>query len=183
MNIVGTMVGMSLMASAAPMVTNMAIAPAEAAKRAENFGLAETSAVAFAATYEGATSVGDAPDGCFLQNTTNTAYTITCEHGEGDYRQSVTRSFRLETPASGGGGEPVSRFQYPAPPGFTGIECHTWEEWGINSAAFDRTTNTWVGKSCSPTPTRALVWYNNSNPDNWMYNIDNHNGWGWRLND
>ena len=35
MNIVGTMVGMSLMASAAPMVMNMAIAPAEASKRAE----------------------------------------------------------------------------------------------------------------------------------------------------
>ena len=47
MNIIGTMVGMSLMASASPMVMNMAIAPAEAAKRAENFAVAETAAVVF----------------------------------------------------------------------------------------------------------------------------------------
>ena len=51
MNIVSTMVGMSLMGAAAPMVMNMALAPAEAAKRADNFGVAETAAVVFAATY------------------------------------------------------------------------------------------------------------------------------------
>ena len=45
MNIVGTMVGMSLMATAAPAVLQMSIAPAEAQVRAQNFAVAETAAV------------------------------------------------------------------------------------------------------------------------------------------
>ena len=52
MNIVTTMVGMSLMAGASPMLMTMAISPAEASKRAQNFGVAETAAVVFAATYD-----------------------------------------------------------------------------------------------------------------------------------
>ena len=86
------MVGMSLMASAAPMVIQMSIAPAETAKRAENFGIAETAAVVFAATYEGTTDIPSNTDVCQVseREETQNAYSVTCTHGSGEYVQSVT---------------------------------------------------------------------------------------------
>ena len=42
MNIISTMVGMSIIGASAPVIMTMAIAPAEASKRADNFGVAET---------------------------------------------------------------------------------------------------------------------------------------------
>ena len=57
------MVGMSIMASTVP-VMNMAIAPAEAGLRAKNFGVAETAAVVFAATYEGTLDIPENTDTC-----------------------------------------------------------------------------------------------------------------------
>mgnify|MGYP001249596701 CR=1 FL=1 len=42
MNLVSTMVGMSIMGAASPMLMTIAITPAEASKRATNFGVAET---------------------------------------------------------------------------------------------------------------------------------------------
>jgi hypothetical protein len=180
MNITSVIVGMTLAGVAAPQVANMSIQPFIAQKRAANFGIAETAAVSFSAANEGQAALQQTPGGCTVDPLPSNAYTVTCIAGEGKYEQSVTRSFRLAPTATGG---TDSRFQYPAPPGFTGIECHTWEQWGINSSAFDQATNTWVGKSCNPSETRARAWYNNSNPDNWIYNIDNYNGWGSRLND
>ena len=53
MNIVSTIVGLSIMGAAAPSILTMSIAPVEAQKRAKNLGVAETAAVVFAATYEG----------------------------------------------------------------------------------------------------------------------------------
>ena len=108
-------------------------------------------------------------------------YSITCTEGEGQFLQSATRSFRLAEDAQGNSGSPDAQFPYPAPPGFTGAECHSWQDWGLNTNAFDRETNTWRGKSCMPTEIRASVYYNNSNPANWRYNIDNWNGWGSKL--
>ena len=83
MNIVGTMVGMTLMASASPMVMNMAIAPAEASKRAQNFGIAETAAVVFAAQHEGKLDIPGNTDTCTSEARENTdnAYSVTCTHG------------------------------------------------------------------------------------------------------
>ena len=49
MNIVSTMVGMSIMAGAAAPMMQMSIAPIEAQKRAQNLGIAESAAVTFAA--------------------------------------------------------------------------------------------------------------------------------------
>ena len=71
MNIVGTIVGMSLMATAAPAVLQMSIAPAEAQVRARNFAVAETAAVTFAAQAEATQSVPSVPDGCGLNNLGN----------------------------------------------------------------------------------------------------------------
>ena len=91
------MVGMSLMATAAPAVLQMSIAPAEASKRAQNFAVAETAAVVFAATYEGTTDTPKDTDTCTSEEreNTNNAYSVTCTHGSGKYVQSVTRAFRL----------------------------------------------------------------------------------------
>ena len=86
MNIVGTMVGMSLMATAAPAVLQMSIAPAEAAKRAQNFAVAESAAVVFAATYEGKLDIPENTDTCVAaaREGTENAYSVTCTHGSGN---------------------------------------------------------------------------------------------------
>ena len=179
MNLVSAITGIAIMGAAAPGVMEMSIQPFMAQKRAANFSIAESAAVTFAAANEGEQSVASAPNGCTLAAQPDNVYSITCTEGDGQFLQTATRSFRLAVNAQGGGNN--DRFAYPAPPGFTGIECHTWENWGVNTPAFDKTTMTWKGKSCNPTETRAPVWYNNSNPDNWIYNIDNHNAWGSRL--
>ena len=100
MNIVGTMVGMSLMATAAPAVLQMSIAPAEAQARARNFAVAETAAVVFSAKYEGTTDIPVDTDTCTTEarEDTENAYSVTCTHGSGKYVQSVTRAFRLAVP-------------------------------------------------------------------------------------
>ena len=114
MNIVSTMVTMSIGGALAPMMMSMAITPAEAAKRANNFGVAETSAVVFAATYEGKLDLPQDTDTCVsgLREGTENAYSVTCTHGSGRYVQSVTRAFRLAVPDAaldGGGGTDTSR--------------------------------------------------------------------------
>ena len=55
MNIISALVGVTIMGAAAPSVMQMSIAPIEAQKRAENFGIAESAAVTYAANYEGTT--------------------------------------------------------------------------------------------------------------------------------
>ena len=98
MNIVSTMVGMTIMAGATVPVMNMSIAPAEAAARARNFGIAETAAVVFAATYEGTIDTPADTDNCDVTQRADTAYSVTCTHGTDKYAQSVTRAFRLAVP-------------------------------------------------------------------------------------
>jgi hypothetical protein len=201
MNIVGVMVGMSLMASAAPMVTQMAIAPAEASKRAQNFATAETAAVVFAATYEGGTDLPQNTDNCVADSKESSlnAYSVTCTHGDGKYTQNVTRAFRLAIPdcddndgnnghgnsggydcsnPGGGYANNVRVFDYPSPPGFTAHQCLPTDNWGLDTAAFDRDKNKWKKKSCIPSDAWALVYYNNSDPNAWMYDINGHNGYG-----
>ena len=181
MNLVSAITGIAIMGAAAPSVMQMSIQPFMAQKRAANFSVAESAAVTFAAANEGEQSVASAPDGCTLAAQPDNVYSVTCTKGDGQFVQTATRSFRLAVDAQGGGGSPDSQFDYPAPPGFTRHLCHDYEDWGLNTPAFDKTTNTWLGKSCNPFITRALVYYNNSNPANWRYNIDNWNGWGSRL--
>ena len=181
MNLVSAITGIAIMGAAAPGVMEMSIQPFMAQKRAANFSIAESAAVTFAAANEGQQSVASAPDGCSLAAQPDDVYSITCTNGEGQFVQTATRSFRLAVDTQGGGGSPDSQFAYPAPPGFTPHQCHAHEDWGLNTSAFDKTTNTWRGKSCIPPDAWAAVWYRNSNPDNWRYNIDNFNGWGSRL--
>ena len=176
MNLVSTLLGLSVMGIA---VLDMSIAPLIAQKRAINFGSAESAAVVFAAANQGATQVGNPPDGCQLDNGTNApAREITCTHGRSKFAQTVSRSFLLEQQST----PPVTpgrTFDYPYPTlGFTTTECHTGEDWGINTNAFDRATNTWTGKSCEPYETRAEAWYTLSNVEAWRYDIHKINGFG-----
>ena len=49
------------------MVVDMSIAPVVAQKKAENFGIAETAAVVFAATYEGTTDSPKDTETCIAE--------------------------------------------------------------------------------------------------------------------
>ena len=83
------------MGTALPMVSNMMIETVVAQKRAENFAVAETSAVSYAASAQDKYTLPDVPDGCELTLIQDRTYNATCMHGENTLRQSVTRAFTL----------------------------------------------------------------------------------------
>ena len=97
MNIVSAVVGLSIMGTAMPMVANMMIQPIMAMKRAENFSVAETSAVSYAASAQDQYTLPDVPDHCEVTQVPekDRTYNVTCTHGENQYIQSVTRAFTL----------------------------------------------------------------------------------------
>lgn len=204
MNLVSTMVGMSLMAAASPIILDMAITPAVAQKKAINFGVAETSAVSYSAANEGKPDfVADIPDICDRTDLGDRAYKIECTGGKGtQYAQTVSRSFRLavlpscddndannghgnsdgndcSNPGNGGYANNVRVFNYPSPPGYTGHQCIDGvDNWGLDTDAFDREKNKWKGKSCTPGVLRHSTFYHNSDPDAWMYDINGEEGYG-----
>ena len=194
MNIVSTMVGLSIAGASAPMLMDMSLAPIIAQKRALNFGEAESLAVSYSAANEGQLQlIGSVPEGCERTEIASRAYEIECTKGENQFVQSVTRSFRLYIPPSScdndgnnghgnsgghdcsnpGKGNKERTFAYPKNPyGFTHNECRGYEDWGGQTAAFNRQTWQWVSASCEPTPARALAWYNASHPDEWRIDIN-----------
>ena len=182
MNIVGTMVGMSLMATAAPAVLQMSIAPAEASKRSQNFAVAETAAVVFAATYEGTTDMPVDTDTCVSSERENTenAYSVTCTHGTGKYVQSVTRAFRLAVPEkdlNNGDGATTSRaFTFETPTRYSGHQCPTYDPWGVYG--YNDLYYTALGGACMPDVAWSQTSYQFSNPDSWLYDINGIKGYG-----
>ena len=182
MNIVGTVVGITLMASASPMVMNMAIAPAEAAKRSQNFGVAETAAVVFAATYEGTLDIPENTDTCIAaaRDGTENAYSVTCTHGSGKYVQSVTRAFRLAVPDKGldevDEASTDREFAFETPTRFSGHQCPQHDQWGVygyNDQYYEA-----LGGACTPRPIWNQSKYQFSDPDAWLWDANNFNGWG-----
>lgn len=182
MNIVGTMVGMSLMASAAPMVMNMAIAPAEAAARARNFGIAETAAVVFSATYEGKLDIPENTETCVAatREGTDNAYSVTCTHGTGKYVQSVTRAFRLAVPDKGLNSNDSNNnsreFAFETPTRFSGHQCPQQDAWGVygyNDQYYEA-----LGGACTPRDIWNQSKYQFSDPDSWLWDANNFNGYG-----
>ena len=173
MNIISTLVGLTIASASMPMMTSMSIAPFEAQKRAQNFAVAEAAAVTFAAQAEGAQSVSSVPDGCGLNNLGNAVYTVTCAHGEGAYRQEVSRTLRLDTSSTG---ETGRTFVYDTPQKYSQHMCPVTDQWGVQGY-----NDTWaksLGGWCIPYPAWTKEWYEASNPDDWMYDINNYNGWG-----
>ena len=182
MNIVSSLVGISIMGTAMPMVAQMTIEPMQAIKRAENFAVAETAAVVFAATYEGTLDIPRNTDTCVAaaRDGTENAYSVTCTHGSGQYVQSVTRAFRLAVPDKGlGAATEISTgrtFQFETPTRFSGIQCPTYDPWGVNG--FNDQYYEALGGACIPDDAWNQIKYQFSDPDAWLYDINNHNGWG-----
>ena len=132
MNIVSMTVTAAIMGIVAPGVAQMSIMPVIAQKRATNFGVAESKAVAYAALNEGAPQLTPidtlATEGCTVSGDTETnAYVVTCSEGD-QFRQTVTRAFKL-APIAGGN----ASSGYTAPKSYTpGIFCPLWDAWGVN---------------------------------------------------
>ena len=173
---------MTLMASASPMVMNMAIAPAEATKRAQNFGIAETAAVVFAATYEGKLDTPSNTDTCTAEarEDTENAFSVTCTHGTDKYVQSVTRAFRLAVPDSDldnvDSASTSREFAYETPTRFSGHSCPYYDEWGTNG--YNDQYYKALNGACIPIPVWTQTAYQFSNPEAWLYDVNNYNGWG-----
>ena len=170
------------MGAAAPAMVDMSLAPIVAQKRAENLGIAETAAVVFAATYEGGTKVPENTDTCISSQRegTDNAYSVTCTHGMGKYVQSVTRAFRLAVPDkeldNNGISSTTREFAYETPTRYSGHQCPTHDQWGVNG--WNDTFYVPHGGACVP----AVVWtqtkYILSNPEAWLFDINNYNGFG-----
>ena len=182
MNLISTMVVMTIVGASAPTMMNMAITPAVAAKKANNFGIAETAAVVFAASYEGKLDIPPtSTETCTSQarEGTENAYSVTCTHGSGKYVQSVTRAFRLAVPDSdlnSGGSGGGRQFEFETPTRYSGHQCPVYDAWGTkgyNDLNYDA-----LGGACTPDKAFSQTAYQFSHPDEWLYDINNFNGWG-----
>ena len=181
MNITSTLVGVSIMGALAPSMVDMSLAPLEAAKRAENLGVAETAAVVFAATYEGKLDTPQNTDTCVAapREETDNAWSVTCTEGSGRFVQSVTRAFRLAVPESeldGDGTSAIREFAYETPTRYSGHSCPINDRWGVNG--WNDQYYRVLGGACTPIPVFTQVNYQFSNPDAWLYDVNNFNGWG-----
>ena len=182
MNLMSSLVGISIMGVAAPAMMQMSIAPHEAQLRAKNLGVAETSAVVFAATYEGKLDLPEDTATCVskLREGTANAFSVTCTQGNGKYVQSVTRAFRLAVPdkgLDGGNGTDTSReFAYETPTRYSGHSCPYYDEWGTNG--YNDQYYEALNGACIPIPVWTPTAYQFSHPDAWLYDVNNYNGWG-----
>ena len=180
MNLMSALVGLSIVGAAAPVMVQMSIAPLEAQKRAQNLGIAEAQAVTFAANNEGSSSFTDIPSDCNLSDIENGAFTVTCTAGEGTkYIQTVSRSFRSEIDGASLGftGNNNARVYANAVPGDISYvhQCPGGDEWGMNW--FNATYGKTIG-ACTPQIAWTKAKYLASNPDDWLYDINNFQGWG-----
>ena len=182
MNIVSTMVTMSIGGAMAPVLMTMSLAPAEAAKRAQNLGVAETAATVFAAKYEGGLEVPPTvTDTCTSETRENTdnAYSVTCTHGTGEYVQSVTRAFRLAVPDKGldvAGVSGEREFQFEKPTRYSGHQCPIHDPWGVYG--YNDQNYTALNGACMPKDAWNQTNYQFSDPNAWLYDINNIKGYG-----
>lgn len=176
------MIGMSIIATASPGVVTMTLAPLEAAKRAENFGVAESAAVVFAATYEGTLDIPQNTETCIAaaRDGTENAYSVTCTHGTGKYVQSVTRAFRLAVPDKGldnvDSASTDRVFAFETPTRFSGHQCPQQDAWGVygyNDQYYEA-----LGGACTPRDIWNQSKYQFSDPDSWLWDANNFNGYG-----
>lgn len=172
------------------MIMNMSIAPIVAQKRAQNFGIAETTAVTFAAANEGKQTIANAPSNCVLEDLGEGAHKITCSAGTGKYVQTVVRVFRQDIgqggmlgyagvnngTANAGQNSSVRVFANPVPGRISYVhQCPPGDEWGLNW--WNATHGPALG-SCTPQVAWNSSVYHASDPDAWLYDINNFNGYG-----
>ena len=177
-----TFVGLSVMGMTAPSIMKMSIAPHEAQLRAKNLGVAESAAVVFAATYEGGTetppTVSDSCTSEARENTDN-AFSVTCTYGTGSYVQSVTRAFRLAVPdkeLDATSGINARKFSFETPTRYSGHQCPIHDPWGVYG--YNDQYYTALNGACMPQPAWNQTSYQLSDPDAWLYDINNVKGWG-----
>ena len=171
MNIVSTMVSLSIAGVASPMLMDMAITPVKAQKQAQNFGLAESAAVLYVAQNRHKTDFDDLDEPrkkCVRSGDGVAAVNISCTFGEGKLSQTVVRSFLL--PPKG------SEFPMERPEGEYSFfrDCPAddpdspwYDPWGVNGY-----NETFVedGKICIPGPAQGGI-----DPD------DDMSTWLWDL--
>jgi len=164
------MVGLSIMGAAAPSVVQMTLAPLEAQKRSQSFTQAEALAVTFAGKAEANQSLPDIPSGCSITDPIDSVYRIDCNAGAGKYRSKASRSFRIATEIDDGGSGGRS-FLFETPRKYSGHQCPQNDRWGVYG------TNTKT-TACKPQDLWNKKNYLASDPSSWLYDANNHNGWG-----
>ena len=170
MNITSVLVGGAMAAMVSPHIAEMSIAPMVAAKRAENFGVAEAAAVTFAASHEGTTKIPEDTDICVAEDLGNQSYKVTCTEGAGRFLQSVSRSFRLEV-ASTTYTNPNRNFAFETPDKFSHVQCHPNDPWGV--IWYNDHLKAGHMDACIPTVAWNRNKYLDSNPDDWLFDISN----------
>ena len=182
MNIVSTIVGITIMGAAAPSVMQMTLAPVEAQARARNFHTAESAAVAFAAANEGQNDndLSKKPNNCFnpVQSPLDPrAFDITCWGGKNDsnYYQEVKRSYMLAPQSAGSYTNPTRSFAFATPKAYSHVECQTSDPWGV--MWYNEHLAAGHLDACQPSILRSKEAYLESNPDDWLYDISDH-GYG-----
>ena len=139
MNVISVTVAAALMGVIAPGVAQMSIMPVIAQRRAANFGVAESRAVAYSALNEGAPALtpwedNAATEGCEVIDMGDNAHTISCTYPVANpgetvmYPQTVTRAFRLAPLEGGTGGMGVQANRDYTP----GVFCPLWDAWGLD---------------------------------------------------
>jgi hypothetical protein len=160
----------------------MSIAPHVAQLRAKNLGVAESAAVVFAATYEGGLDIPPTvTDTCTSEARENTdnAYSVTCTYGSDKYVQSVTRAFRLAVPDQGLDSEEDNggrEFEFDKPTRYSGHQCPIHDPWGVYG--YNDQYYSALGGACMPQDAWTQTNYQFSDPDAWLYDINNIKGWG-----
>lgn len=175
MNIISSIVGVSIMGAVAPSMVEMSIAPFEAQKRTQNLSVAESIAVTFAAEHEGKQAVSNAPAGCVLESLNDSARKITCTHGTGKYAQTVARSFRLDINNIEGYSDNSRIYEYATPSNWGPHQCLDSDPWGVQW--WNKQYEAHVG-ACTPQPFWSKANYLASDPSAWLYDMNNVNGWG-----
>ena len=169
------MVGITIMGAAAPSVLTMTLAPVEAQKRATNFSVAESAAVAYAAANEGKeTKAATLPGICEEVAAGDGAWDVTCTEGQGRYMQEVTRSYRLIPPTTSYT-NPTRAFAYVSPGKYSHVECPVNDPWGV--AWYNEHLAAGHLGACIPSPVWNESRYRESSPDDWLYDLSDY-GYG-----
>ena len=114
----------------------MSIQPFMAAKRSTNFAVAESAAVGYAAKNKGGADLTPIPANCSTARLEGNSYTVTCWHGEGQFKQSVSRPFRLASLCEDGNNGHGNDYSNPGSSNnrivYTpGVFCPLRDPWGI----------------------------------------------------
>ena len=175
MNLVSTVITLGIMGAAGPSIAQMAISPYIAQKQSENFTQAEALAVTVAAQAEARSALPTVPDSCSVSPPVDSIYQVTCNEGSGRYAAQVVRSFRILDEIEDGGTS-AREFAYERPAKFSPHQCPVNDTYGVDG--YNDNWSFQLGGACKPADAWNRNAYLASDPDAWLYDINNINGWG-----